>query len=118
MIDADDIESPEVTLPIVGEGTPIGADVLCVACSAKLDFTDLALECIAFQRMCEVQQSVVTCPACSARMAIFAVGDMPVQSSPEVVIVGPPSEGFRIALLTPPPTGSGPGTRPSKETKP
>ena len=61
-IDSENLRHPDENLKING-GVQIGEDVpSCPACNTKLDFTEIAMEEIAFVRMCEVTQTLFDCP--------------------------------------------------------
>jgi predicted RNA-binding Zn-ribbon protein involved in translation (DUF1610 family) len=99
-IDYSDVVHPSANLDIESEHVPIVDDVapICLGCKEQLLFTEGAAEGIAFMRMCEVTQSVFSCPECGCRMVIFPKGKVPLTDTDEVLVVGPPEDGFFIAL--------------------
>ena len=100
MIDHTQLELPEEAVPFTGEAVPVPDEgPSCVACKTKLDFTPDAAEVIAIRRICEVSQTIITCPFCSVRMVVFPAGGVPVEPSETEVVVGPPALGWRIARV-------------------
>jgi len=77
------------------------ADIKCAACGMLWEPDEDALESIRIRGICQVPETVVTCPSCKKRSAICPRGGNDVSTDEEkgAVAISAPKKGFVIAAL-------------------
>lgn len=99
LIDHTDLESPQDRIDPIDPIPFTDEKHGCLGCGEPLRFTPAGAEMLTFARMCEIPQSIVTCPNCKLRMVVTALGEIPMDHTDEALVIGAPTEGWSIAKL-------------------